>query len=203
MSEAYVQAIRAMEELRKREARKAALNWKPYPSQALAVQSFAKYACLLGGNQSGKSHTAAHKVTYDATGIYPDWWEGPRTKKGIDVWVVGEKFVTTRDSCQKKLFGDNLDQPGAGGLITPEQILGKPSRSSGVTGMIDQIKIKHISGHTSTITFKTYEQGREALASWTGDLIWVDEEPPQDCFEELTMRLIARKGQMIITFTPL
>jgi phage terminase large subunit-like protein len=69
--------------------------------------------------------------------------------------------------------------------------------------MIDQIKVKHISGHTSTITFKTYEQGREALASWTGDLIWVDEEPPQDCFEELCMRLIARKGQMIITFTPL
>lgn len=197
------QAILAYKELIKRAARRAFLEWEPYVTQARLVQSYKRFIGLLGGNQSGKSISAAHKLAWDLTGIYPEWYKGPRTKRAIDAWVVGETNETTRDSCQKRLFGPDIDKIGEGGLIGPDYIEGKPSRRTGITGAIDVARIKHISGGTSTLGFKSYEQGRKALASATLDRIWVDEEPPQDCFDEMVMRLIARKGQMMITFTPL
>lgn len=197
------QAILAYHELIKRVSRKAFLEWEPYVTQARLVQSSKRFIGLLGGNQSGKSITAAHKVAWALTGVYPDWYRGPRSKSAQDWWVVGETNETTRDTCQHRLLGKDIDKPGEGGLLSPEYIAGKPSRRTGITGAVDTVRVKHISGGVSNLTFKSYQQGRTALASATLDGIWVDEEPPQDCFDEMVMRLIARNGQMIITFTPL
>lgn len=198
-----IEAIMAVERMKELDRKTAYLRWEAYPTQRLALNSTSPKVGLMAGNQRGKSEAAAHKTAWNALGEYPDWYEGHRSLREQDIWVVGETNETTRDSCQKKLFGPDIDNPGVGGIIPPERIVGKPSRRTGITGAIDTIQVRHKSGGSSNITFKSYEQGRKALASWTGDFIWVDEEPPWDCFEELTMRLIARAGQMLITFTPL
>jgi len=197
------QGIAALDELVRRKNSRAALEWVPYPTQRKACQGFKPYVALFGANQAGKSLTAAHRMCWDLTGIYPDWYEGPRTHRAPQCWVVGETNETTRDSCQKLLFGGDYLKPGYGGLIPPDLIEGKPSMRHNIPGAFDTVRVKHISGGTSYVTFKSYVMGREALQAWTGDRMWVDEEPPFDCFAELQMRLVARKGLMIIAFTPL
>jgi len=162
-------------------------------------------------HNSGKSHAGAHKMAWDLTGVYPDWYRGKRTIRGIDAWALGDTNENTRDNCQKKLFGANpdrpgwTDRPGETALIASRYIIGKPTRRSGVQGAFDTVRVKHIPSDTiSTVTFKSHSFDLQALASWTGDFVWLDEEPPRrEVIDELLMRIIRRKGQLMITFTPL
>ena len=163
-------------------------------------------------SNSGKSHSAAHKVGWDAMGMYPEhgWYHGTRTNRGIDIWVVGDTNENTRDNCQKKLFGPDPDRPGwtdtpgENALIPQKYIVGKPTRRTGVAGAFDSVFVKHVPSDTlSKITFKSHAMDQQALASWTGDLVWIDEEAPKEKFDELLMRIIRRKGQLILSFTPL
>jgi len=60
-----------------------------------------------------------------------------------------------------------------------------------------------VSGGTSTLLFKAYEQGR---AKWQGDTlhgVWFDEEPPLDIYVEGLTRTNATNGIVMLTFTPL
>jgi len=161
-------------------------------------------------SNSGKSHLGAYKMAWDATGLYPDWYKGPRTVRGIDAWILGKTAEITRDSCQKKLFGPDPERPGwtdkpsINGLIPNKYIMGRPSRKSAPTGCFDTVRVKHVpSDTTSTLTFKAYEMERQSLAAWNGDRVWVDEECPMDIIEEIIARLMDSRGQMIITLCPL
>ena len=51
--------------------------------------------------------------------------------------------------------------------------------------------------------FKSYESGVRAFMGPTKDLIWLDEEPPMEIYEECKTRLITTGGKLMITFTPL
>lgn len=51
--------------------------------------------------------------------------------------------------------------------------------------------------------FKSYDQGREKFQGAEVDIIWHDEEPPKDIYQECMMRLIDRNGRYILTMTPL
>jgi phage terminase large subunit-like protein len=55
----------------------------------------------------------------------------------------------------------------------------------------------------SIIRFKTYEQGRESWQGTAKDLIWLDEEPPEDIVSECKARLIDKDGTLLRTMTPL
>lgn len=194
--------LRVTRELQARQREEVAFTMELYESQVRVVESDAMILALFGGNQGGKSTAGALRTAWDAMGLYPSWYKGPRTTRGVDIWVVGETNQTTRDTCQRKLLGDT--DTFEGGFIPKRYHVGRPSMRQNIPKAVDTIRIRHVpSGTVSTITFKSYEQGREALASWTGDRVWVDEEPPFDCYQELTMRIVARKGQMILTFTPL
>lgn len=196
-------ALALLNEIRRRDQATAYLTFPVYETQKRVLCSQKMILALFGSNQAGKTTAGSLGVTYHAKGIYPEWWEGKKTTRGQDIWCIGETNPSTRDILQKKLFGPDHTRPGEGGWITPEFIVGKPVMRPNLPGAFDTVKVRHVSGEVSTITFKSYEQGREVLASWTGDLVWVDEEPPWDCFEELVMRIIKRKGQIILTFTPL
>lgn len=194
---------RLLQELNRRAKAGEYLRFVPYASQKKVIMSDKMILALFGGNQGGKSFAGRHKVAYDATGRYPDWWTGPRTTRAVDIWVIGETNGTTRDILQAGLFGPDATNPGEGGTIPSDLIPRKPVMRSNMPGAIDTIWVDHVSGGRSQITFKSYEQGRKVLASWTGDLVWVDEEPPWDCFEELVMRVLKKRGQILMTFTPL
>lgn len=203
MSKILEQGVLAFRELKRRAQARAFLDFVPYESQARVIQAKSMILAIFGGNQAGKTYAGAHTIAYHVTGRYPSWWTGRRWSTPPSIWVVGENNSTTRDILQKMLFGPDANDPGEGGLIPKECIKGKPTFRSNLPGAFDIVRIEHASGGTATMQFKSYEQGRESLASFTGDIVWVDEEPPWDCFEELVMRVIRRSGQVLMTFTPL
>ena len=73
----------------------------------------------------------------------------------------------------------------------------------GTGGLIDSIKIWRKDGTQSTLMLRTYEQGRKIFQGFELDLLWCDEEPPMDVYNEGLIRTATTKGIVIITFTPL
>jgi phage terminase large subunit-like protein len=63
--------------------------------------------------------------------------------------------------------------------------------------------VRHVSGGTSTIGLKSFDQGRKKFQGTAKDCIWLDEEPPMDVYTECLTRTMTRNGIMICTFTPL
>jgi phage terminase large subunit-like protein len=159
-------------------------------------------------HNSGKSHAAAVQLAWDATGLYPDWYKGPKTSRGINAWVVGDTTENVRDAPQRKLFGPDknrpgwTDKPGREALIHHKYIMGKPSMKS-VAGAIDTVWVKHVpSDTTSVISFKTHGMDQQALASWTGDRVWVDEECPKEIMDELIARISVNNGFIYYALCP-
>ena len=181
----------------------------PYPPQVEILNSRQKILALLGANRSGKTHTMMYKAAWDATGLYPDWYKGERTVRGIDAWLIGKTGQSTRDTAQRKLFGPNpeipgwTDKPGIEGLIPPKYIVGKPTRQSAPAGLFDTIRIKHVPSDTiSTFTFKSHSMDQGALASWHGKRVYIDEECPLEIMDELIARVTDEKGQIFIALCP-
>lgn len=205
----YQDLLRLIEQEQKSAAKVSCLRLDFYQPQRDCVAAVTPFIGLLGCNQGGKTITALSRVRYDATGEYPEWWDGNRTVRGIDCWVCGDTYDTLRDGIQKKLFGSNLDEPGvmqAGDpwppMIPADMIVGKPTKVQNSGGCLETVKIRHASGGISTITFKSYAQGMTGLASATLDLVAIDEEPKWEILHELVARVMVRNGTILITFTP-
>jgi phage terminase large subunit-like protein len=93
------------------------------------------------------------------------------------------------------------------GLIPADAII-NTSPKSGLPGAIDTAWIRHTSGGVSALGFKSYGKDRDSFEGTEKDLIWLDEEPPEDVKGECSVRLMATKpgqknGLFILTFTPL
>jgi phage terminase large subunit-like protein len=142
-----------------------------------------------------------YETTLHLTGDYPEWWEGRRFEEPIEAWAAGDTSETTRDIVQAALMGP-LGQMGCG-LIPAAEIVGEPTKRSGVPGAMDTARIQHKSGGVSLLGFKSYDQGRKKFQGTAKDVIWLDEEPPSDVYDECLVRLMTRHGIMIGTFTPL
>lgn len=115
-------------------------------------------------------------------------------------WASGNTGELARDNPQRVLFGP-VGEFGAG--LVPDWLIGSSRPAMGVAELRDYVKVKHASGGWSTVRFKHYSQGRE---KWQGppiDLVWFDEEPPQDIYSEGLARTIATGGSVFLTFTPL
>lgn len=158
-------------------------------------------ACIAA-NRVGKTWgIGGYETTLHLTGEYPDWWDGRRFDGPIDAWAAGDTSETTRDIVQLALFGQ-LGQLGTG-LIPAANIIGEPTKRAGVAGAIDTGRIKHKSGGISYLGLKSYDQGRKKFQGTAKHVIWLDEEPPEDVYDESLLRLMTTKGLMVCTFTPL
>src|SRR5713226_726189 len=78
-----------------------------------------------------------------------------------------------------------------------------PATPPRAAGLVETIRVKHVSGGISTIAFKSYEQGRERWQGATLDRVWFDEEPPYDIYIEGLTRTNATGGLVALTMTPL
>ena len=182
----------------------------PYPKQRefFAMGTWARERLLMAGNQLGKTYAGAAETAYHLTGKYPPDWAGRKYTKPVTWWSAGETSLLVRDGPQKLLCGKPgvLEEFGTG-LIPRDTFVEKPSLARGVTDAFDTLQVKH---HTegrydgiSTLTFKSYEQGREKFQSTTLDGLWLDEEPDMDIYSECMARFTATKGMLYMTFTPL
>jgi phage terminase large subunit-like protein len=172
----------------------------------LAAGKIHQERVCLGGNRVGKTFSiGGYETALHLTGLYPHWWQGLRFDKPILIWAAGTKGIKVRDTNQKMLTG-TLDRStgrtmATGGLV-PASKIGRATRKTGVADALDQVWIEHRLGWTNTLTFKSYEEGRQSFESEAVDFIWLDEEPPKAIYDECKMRLLTTKGRMLSTFTP-
>lgn len=162
-----------------------------------------KQRLVLAANRVGKTEgMGAFEVACHVTGIYPDWWEGYRYDHAPKVvWIAGTTAKDVRDAVQLKLLGPIHDL--GTGLVRADCI-GDYTNKSGVPNAIDTIQIKHVpTGKWVSITFKSYDQGRESFQAADVDLLWLDEEPPLSVYIEAVTRTMTTLGLVILTFTPL
>jgi phage terminase large subunit-like protein len=159
---------------------------------------------LKAANQSGKSYAAAAEVSYHATGLYPEWWDGWRSDKPCRIWVCSETSLVLRDVMQTLLFGPcGIDDDFGSGSVPLDAIVGKPSMARGITDAYDTCQVRHVSGGISTIKFRSYQAGRKAFQGATLDLIVFDEEPPLDVYDEGLTRITATGGRSLMIYTPM
>lgn len=156
--------------------------------------------CFMAGNRVGKTQAGAYETTLHLTGLYPEWWTGKRFDRPVKAWACGDTSKTTREVLQEELYG-RLSNPGTG--MIPGDLLTHRTTKQGIAEAIDTIYVKHSSGGTSSVTLKSYQEGRESFQSAAIDWIWMDEEPPEPLYVEAVMRTMTTGGEVVITFTPL
>jgi phage terminase large subunit-like protein len=191
-----------LEELDRRQRENKLAYYQPYPKQ-LAFHHLGvtkRERLFLAGNQLGKTYAGGAELAMHLTGRYPDGWQGRRFAAPIRSWACGITSEQTRDTMQRILLGP-LGQQGTG-LIPKEAIL-EVRNARGIADFADTVVVRHCLGGTSQVAFKSYEKGREKLQGESLDVVWCDEEPPEDIFSECLARIAARSGIVYLTCTPL
>lgn len=182
--------------------------YKPHKKQALfhKLGATARQRLFLAGNRTGKTFSGCMETTYHLTGLYPDWWEGKRFKKPVAAWAATDSTEATRDILQVTYMGGIMDEDFGTGTIPKDCIEGY-TRRQGIANALDTVRVKHVSGGYSELTFKSYEQGRNKFQGTKRQVIHLDEEPPFDIYSECMIRLTAAAGSeegiMLLTMTPL
>lgn len=164
--------------------------------------------CFMAANRVGKSFSGGgYALAAHLTGDYPPWWPGRRFERPISAWAAGDTYETTRDIIQLTLLGEVTYRKHRkvmdGHGVIPGHTLGQVTWRSGVQGLVDTIRVKHRSGGWSMLGLKSYDQGRKAFQGTGRHVIWFDEEPPQDVYNEALIRTATLNGLTMLTFTPL
>lgn len=158
---------------------------------------------FLSANRVGKTEgVGLYELTLHLTGDYPPWWGGRRFDKAIKAWAAGDTKQTVREILQDKFLG----KPGewGTGILPKKYIHNKPVRAGGsIADAVEIVYVKHKSGGVSQVTFKSYDQKREAFQGTEQDFILLDEEPPENIYIECLLRTMTNNGMLMLTFTPL
>ncbi len=177
-------------------------DYQPYSKQAdfHAMGADKRERMLSAGNQLGKTLAASAEAAMHATGRYSDWWRGIRFTRPNVGLAGSESGELTRRGVQRLLFGgDPKTEPGTG-MIPADSIIAI-NWSRHVNELIDTAKVRHVSGGTSTISLKSYDQGRGKWQADTVDWVWFDEEPPEDIYFEGITRTNVSQGPVMVTCT--
>ena len=184
---------------------KRGLDYCPNKKQLLFHKAGieAQERLITGGNRSGKSHAGQREAIAHWSGIYNGMPDCYKFNRPINCWVVGKTATVIAETIQKDILGDK--EQNLRGLLHPSLI--KNKKKAGNAEMYRTIYVNHVSGGSSKITFKTFEEGREAFQGSKVDLILIDEEPPFNIYQECKMRTMATdntfRGMMITCSTPL
>lgn len=156
---------------------------RQHPKQVEASLSRSLIRALFWGNRVGKTEWGAQEVAKVALGQHA--WIAPG-----EIWSFSPSFDEQKDTTQKKLLT----------YIPEHRILDKTWLRKGI---LKELVIDAGQGRISKIAFKSYEQGREKAQGAGKVLIWFDEEPPKDIFDECSVRTEAGVAlYMILTMTP-
>lgn len=173
-----------------------------YPRHMEFIESTNKYSqlCFLGGNRTGKTVLGTFLITCWMTGVYPDWYNGRKFDSPVNVWIAGNNLKTVRDILQYELLG-LLSAAGTG--MIPKDKINRIIKGNGVANLVDTLEVKSMYEGMSLIGFKSFDSGRITFQGTSKDIVWLDEESPQDIYEECLLRTLTTNGIVILTFTPL
>ena len=156
---------------------------KSHQKQIDATVAMHPIRTLFWGNRVGKTEWGAQEVSRYATNDHPYRYIG----EPVEIWAACPSFDAQEETTQKKLLN----------YLPTKQI----ARVDYLRGKIIK-KITMRNG--SIITFKSYDQGREKFQGAGKRLIWFDEEPPHDIYEECFVRVDAGvQLDVIMTMTPI
>ncbi|MCS5736985.1 terminase large subunit domain-containing protein, partial [Herbiconiux daphne] len=173
----------------------------------------------LGKSAAGSIEFAAH-----LTGLYDQMafkWEGRRFDCPISTFCVGTTSDTTRQILQYELLGikdarhlentefDGEDKGVLGSGAIPLHCIVKESIIRNGNQVLE-FKVRSYDEYGllrgySDVSFKSTQQGQEALFGQAKHLIWLDEEDPHismEIFEQATIRTVTTQGLVMQTSTP-
>ena len=174
----------ALELARRREADPLKYH-VPSPPQALFHKDASRYRILRGGNQSGKTAAGAAELLYRMLGRHP---HHATTSPPIYCRVITYSWDQSRTVSRKiwellpkgELHPDSSYHPDRGFLY-------------------HQFRLRN----GSFCEIFTTRQGSIANASATLDCIWIDEPPPIELWSEFVARIMAKRGHLWLTMTPI
>ncbi len=155
----------------------------------------------ISANQVGKTRLCGAEVSIHTTGEYPPWWRGKRFDGPTRWWTGAQNNQDSKTIVQKMLLGE--EGYHGTGWIPGSRIEKVTYRQAGLPEVADTIYVKYKTGGLSTITLKTYEQEAKAWRGATLHGIWYDEEPPIEIYSEGQTRILAERGIILMSFTPL
>lgn len=156
---------------------------KQHTKQLEATNSDKAIRALFWGNRVGKTEWGAQETARYLLGQHPK----RLINTPVEVWTACPSFELQEETTQKKLLR----------YIPPSEIAGKDRLRGDI---LRKLTLKN----GSFITFKSYEQGREKFQGVGKRLIWFDEEPPSDIWEECMVRQEAGvQLDIILTMTPI
>lgn len=175
-------------------------RWEKYPRHIDFFKEGAgkRSRVFMAANRVGKTVAGAFESACHLTGEYPDWWEGRRFDHPTEGWAAGDTGQTTRDILQHELLGSEFGT----GLIAKDKIV-KITMRPGIPGAVEKVSVRHKNGGISHLGFKSFDQGRRSFQGTAKHFIWLDEECPEDVYNECTVRTMTTTGVVYITFTPL
>ena len=194
--------VAILEELNRRKAQNKLAYYEPYDKQRKFHELGLTHRerMISSGNQQGKTFCGAMELAQHLTGRYIDGWPGRRFSAPITAWMASVTSESTRDNGQRLLLGP-LGSQGEGAI--PADCIMEVRAGRGVADLADTVVVKHVSGRNSLLAFKSFERGREKFAGASLEVVWLDEEPPEDVYSECLARISARKGLLYLTATPL
>jgi len=156
---------------------------KQHDKQKEATAAAKAIRVLFWGNRVGKTEWGGMEASRYATANHP----ARELRPPFEIWSACPSFDVQEHTTQQKL----LRYLPKASIERIEYIRGK---------IIKKIELKN----GVTILFKSYEQGREKFQGAGVRLIWFDEEPPKDIYEECFVRVEAgQQLDVIMTMTPI
>lgn len=208
-----------LEEYRKLKSERKIDFFKPYDWQLEFLNSTGEdhgaysQIALICANRIGKTVSGVVGLSMHLSGDYKPWYEGKKFKKPIRACCLGISGDQIRDVLQRELIGmcDLGSKIFHGDGYIPLDLLDKKNfiPSTGVKGLLKEIKVKHVSGGWSTLIFRSSEQGRAVLQGQSLDVTLQDEESKYNGLEvygeALSRTATAQGGKggiSMLTFTP-
>ncbi len=158
---------------------------------------------FMAANKVGKSDLGGYCASTWATGRYPHWWPGRVFEDPVTIWIVNKTAKDTRDINEAVLLGPTGNEMERGTGMLPGHLIQKCTPKPGTPHAFEFINVEHVSGGTSYIVSKSYDQGREAFQGRNIPIIWNDEEIPKDIYDEEMLRIMVIGGLIMTTFTPI
>jgi phage terminase large subunit-like protein len=193
------------EALLNRQTQDPLFNFDLFSPQTEFVKAVADGECTenyyIGANRSGKSDAGAYAGAQLARfGDQSDsvkWARGEASRvevrdRATSGWVSALDFPTSRDTIQPKYFDNGFMPPGQ----THEPFI--PKHEILDWRVADQIlRLKN----GSIIGFKSADSGRSKYQGAEKDWVHLDEEHPESIYDEILIRIGARKLRLFITCT--
>lgn len=197
------EAIAILNKLEEKRKEKQYIKYfQPYEKQVQILKEFTadkKIFGLLGGNRSGKTELGTFIALAWALG--KKYFEGepaweyiknlPIPEPPNNIWIVGLGFDMVRDVIWNEKLKTGRNHPP----FLPQD--------DAIVRKVNDGDFQVFFTNGSIITCKSADSGREKFQGASIDLVWIDEEPNVDIYDECYQRTIDCEGKILLTLTPL